>query len=44
MKSLSQLQIAAILKSLKANGLTNGDIIQLVKSDGWPAVSKLAQA
>ena len=43
MKTLAQLRTAMILKSLKASGLTNRDIIQLVKSDGWPAVSKLAQ-
>ena len=43
MKSLAQLRTAVILKSLKDSGLTNGDIIQLVKSDGWPAVSKLAK-
>ena len=43
MKSLARLRTAVILKSLKASGLTNQDIIQLVKSDGWPAVSKLAK-
>ncbi len=42
MMTLAQLRTAAILKSLKANGLTNRDIIQLVKTDGWSAVSKLA--
>ncbi len=44
MKTLAQLRTAAILKSLKADGLTNRDIIQLVKTEGWPAVRKLAQA
>ena len=44
MQTLTQLRTAAILKNLKADGLTNRDIIQLVKTDGWPAVSKLAQA
>ena len=43
MNSLTQLRTAVILKSLKASGLTNRDIIELVKSDGWPAVSKLAK-
>ncbi len=44
MKSLASLRTAVILKSLKDSGLTNRDIIQLVKSEGWPAVRKLAQA
>jgi len=39
---MKSLQTAVILKSLKASGLTNQDIIQLVKSEGWPAVRKLA--
>ena len=43
MKTLARLRTAIILKRLKADGLTNRDIIQLVKTDGWPAVSKLAQ-
>ncbi len=42
MKSLASLRTAMILKSLKASELTNSDIIQLVKSEGWPAVRKLA--
>lgn len=42
MKTLTRLRTAATLKALKASGLTNRDIIQLVKSDGWPAVRKLA--
>ena len=40
---MKSLPTAVILKSLKESGLTNGDIIELVKSDGWPAVSKLAE-
>ena len=43
MNTLAQLRTASILKSLKESGLTNRDIIQLVKSDGWLAVSKLAK-
>ena len=43
-QSFARLRTAAILKSLKADGLTNRDIIQLVKTDGWPAGSKLVQA
>jgi hypothetical protein len=42
MKSLAALRTASILKSLKASGLTNRDIIQLVKTEGWPTVRKLA--
>ena len=43
MQTLARLRTAAILKSLKADGLMNRDIIQLVKTEGWPAVRRLAQ-
>jgi len=39
---VKSLPTAVILKSLKDSELTNADIIQLVKTEGWPAVSKLA--
>ena len=32
---------AAALQRLRDNGFTNAEIIQLVKSDGWPAVKAL---
>lgn len=43
MQSLQQLRTAAILKSLKEQGLNNADIVQLVKSDGWTEVQYLVK-
>ncbi len=43
MKSLQQLRTAAILKALKEQDLTNKEIIQLVKDEGWTAVQSLAE-
>lgn len=41
MKSLECLLVAAKLKALKEQGLSNRDIVQLVKSDGREAVLEL---
>lgn len=41
MQSLASLRTAAILKALREQGLTNRDIIQMVKADGWSAVKGL---
>lgn len=38
---MPNLETAVILKSLKDGGLTNQEIIQLVKADGWNAVKRL---
>ena len=43
MKSLKQLHTAAILKTLKEQGLDNEEIVQLVKTDGWATVQSLVQ-
>ncbi len=42
MKTLESLKTAAILKSLKGQGLTNEGIVQLVKEQGWASVQILA--
>ena len=42
MKSLESLKTAAILKALKAQGLGNETIVQLVKEQGWASVQTLA--
>lgn len=42
MKSLESLRTATILKTLKARGLNNKDIIDLVKEQGWASVQALA--
>ena len=43
MQSLASLRTAAILKALREQGLTNRDIVQMVKEDGWSAVKDLVQ-
>jgi hypothetical protein len=43
MQSLASLKTAATLKALREQGLTNPDIIQMVKADGWSAVKSLVQ-
>lgn len=42
MKSLESLKTAAILKTLKAQGLGNEAIVQLVKEQVWASVQTLA--
>lgn len=44
MKNLQQLRTAATLKSLKEQGLSNADIVQLVKTDGWAEVQSLVRS
>ncbi len=43
MQSLASLKTAATLKALRDQGLTSREIIQMVKTDGWPAVKTLVQ-
>ncbi len=43
MQSLASLKTAATLKALREQGLTNRDIIQMVKAEGWSAVKGLVQ-